>query len=47
VLRREILGRYRVRQGSMISLTNLAADDATVATRARYPSLPWPTEAPG
>ncbi|MDX2382272.1 MAG: glycosyltransferase [Acidimicrobiia bacterium] len=42
MLHREILGRYRVQEGSMISLTNLAADDATVAIRERYPSLPWP-----
>jgi GT2 family glycosyltransferase len=42
-LRREILGRYRVRHGSMISLTNLATDDAIEAMRLRYPSLPWPT----
>jgi hypothetical protein len=39
---REILGRYRVQQGSMIALTNLAADDARAATIERYPSLPWP-----
>jgi hypothetical protein len=47
VLRREILGRYRVQQGSMIALTNLAADDAIVATRTRYPSLPWPADGSG
>jgi hypothetical protein len=47
VLRREILGRYRVQQGSMIALTNLAADDARAATIALYPSLPWPEEGPG
>ncbi len=43
-IRREILGRYRVRQGSMVSLTNLAADEAIAAIRARYPALPWPTD---
>jgi glycosyltransferase involved in cell wall biosynthesis len=40
-LRREILGRYRVRHGSMISLTNLATEDAIEAMHLRYPSLPW------
>jgi len=38
----QILGRYRVQQGSMIALTNLDTDGAIVAIRARYPSLPWP-----
>lgn len=38
----EMLGRYRVRSGSMISLTNLATDDAIEAMRGRYPDLPWP-----
>ncbi len=41
VLRREILGRYRVQQGSMISLTNLETADAIAAMRSRYPALPW------
>jgi hypothetical protein len=41
VLHREILGRYRVRTGSMISLTNLETDEAITAIRGRYPSLPW------
>jgi hypothetical protein len=41
-LRREILGRYRVRKGSMISLTNLETADAIAAMRSRYPDLPWP-----
>jgi hypothetical protein len=41
-LRREILGRYRVRQGSMISLTNLETADAIAAMRTRYRDLPWP-----
>jgi hypothetical protein len=31
----------------MIALTNLAADDAIVATRTRYPSLPWPADGSG
>jgi hypothetical protein len=42
VLVRQILGRYRVQRGSMISLTNLATDDAIAAMRRRHPSLPWP-----
>jgi hypothetical protein len=41
-LRTEILGRYRVRHGSMISLTNMHTADAIDAMRRRYPSLPWP-----
>jgi hypothetical protein len=40
----QILGRYRVRRGSMIALTNLATDDAIAAMRKRYPGLPWPAE---
>ncbi|NQY57495.1 MAG: glycosyltransferase [Ilumatobacteraceae bacterium] len=44
VIHREMLGRYRVRAGSMVSLTNLAADDARAEIRARYPALPWPNE---
>ncbi|MEO1057414.1 MAG: glycosyltransferase [Actinomycetota bacterium] len=43
-IHREILGRYRVRQGSMVSLTNLAADEAVAAICARYPALPWPND---
>ena len=42
VLRTEILGRYRVQDSSMITLTNLATDDAIVSMRNRYPRLPWP-----
>ena len=42
----QILGRYRVQQGSMIALTNLATDDAIAAMRKRYPSLPWPATTP-
>jgi hypothetical protein len=40
----QILGRYRVQEGSMIALTNLATDDAIAAMRKRYPALPWPAE---
>lgn len=39
----QILGRYRVQQGSMIALTNLATDEAIDAIRGRYPNLPWPS----
>ena len=39
------LGRYRVRRGSMIALTNLATDEAIEATHRRYPGLPWPETA--
>jgi hypothetical protein len=38
----QILGRYRVRRGSMIALTNLATDEAIEAMHRRYPGLPWP-----
>ena len=38
----QILGRYRVQAGSMVALTNLAADDAIAVMRRRYPTLPWP-----
>ena len=38
----QILGRYRVQSGSMVALTNLAADDAIAVMRRRYPALPWP-----
>ena len=37
----QILGRYHVRRGSMIALTNLAADDAIEDT----PALPGPAVA--
>ena len=39
---REILGRYRVQQHSMIALTNLETAAAAAALRERYPRLPWP-----
>jgi hypothetical protein len=42
VLVPQILGRYRVQASSMISLTNLATDDAIHAIRQRYTDLPWP-----
>lgn len=42
VLRTEVLGRYRVQDSSMITLTNLATDDAITNMRTRYPTLPWP-----
>ena len=34
----EILGRYRVQRSSMITLTNLATDDAIAAMRKRHPN---------
>ena len=37
----QILGRYRVQRGSMVSITNLATDEAIAAIRRRYPTLPW------
>jgi hypothetical protein len=44
VLVPEILGHYRVQTSSMISLTNLATEEAIASMRRRYPSLPWPAE---
>ena len=43
----QILGRYRVQQGSMVALTNLAAEDAIAVMRRRYPTLPWPVTPAG
>jgi hypothetical protein len=37
-----MLGRYRTQESSMISLTNLVADDLRADLVARYPNLPWP-----
>jgi glycosyltransferase involved in cell wall biosynthesis len=45
-LRPEILGRYRVRRGSMIALTNLATDEAITAMHRRHPELPWQPAVP-
>jgi len=36
------VGFYRVQRESMLSLTNLAHDDAVEAMRKRHPGLPWP-----
>lgn len=36
------VGLYRVQRESMLSLTNLAHDDAVEAIRRRHPGLPWP-----
>ena len=41
----EMLGRYRTQPASMVSLTNLAADDIRASLVARYPRLPWPERA--
>lgn len=38
----EMLGRYRTQPASMVSLTNLAADDLRAGLVSRYPMLPWP-----
>ncbi len=38
----EMLGRYRTQPASMLSLTNLAADDILASLVDRYPRLPWP-----
>ena len=38
----EMLGRYRTQPASMVSLTNLAADDLRAGLVERYPTLPWP-----
>jgi len=46
VLHPEILGRYRVQASSMITLTNLATDDAIASVHRRYPTLPWPGATP-
>jgi hypothetical protein len=43
VLVPRLLGRYRVQEQSMISLTNLDTDTALAAVQARSPGLPWPT----
>jgi hypothetical protein len=42
----EMLGRYRTQPASMLSLTNLVADDRRAGLVERYPSLPWPDERP-
>ena len=38
----EMLGRYRVQAGSMLSTTNLVADHMLRHLRELYPQLPWP-----
>ena len=40
------VGLYRVQRESMLSLTNLAHDDAVEAMRLRHPGLPWPKSEP-
>ena len=42
----EMLGRYRTQPASMVSLTNLAADDLRADLVERYPTLPWPDARP-
>ena len=38
----QMLGRYRTQTSSMISITNLVADELRQGLVDRYPSLPWP-----
>ncbi len=38
----QILGRYRAQARSMISITNLVAQDLRNGLIERYPTLPWP-----
>jgi hypothetical protein len=40
-----VVGRYRVRRGSMISITNLETDSAFAYLRHTHPQLPWPAVA--
>jgi hypothetical protein len=37
-----MLGRYRTQAESMISTTNLVADQMFEHLRALHPALPWP-----
>jgi hypothetical protein len=38
----ELIGRYRVRHGSMLSVTNVDTREAMHYFRHAYPNLPWP-----
>jgi hypothetical protein len=38
----ELIGRYRVRHGSMLSVTNVDTREAMHYFRHAYPELPWP-----
>lgn len=38
----QMLGRYRTQASSMITITNLAAQDIQSTVKALYPQLPWP-----
>ncbi len=40
----QMLGRYRTQAESMISTTNLVADQMIEHVRALHPTLPWPAE---
>ncbi|HET9546506.1 MAG TPA: glycosyltransferase family A protein [Desertimonas sp.] len=40
----EMLGRYRTQRTSMISMSNLAAEEIHARLTARYPALPWPAD---
>jgi hypothetical protein len=37
-----MLGRYRTQASSMITITNLVADEMRAHMRELHPSLPWP-----
>jgi hypothetical protein len=37
-----MLGRYRTQQSSMITITNLVADEMRAHIRSLHPGLPWP-----
>ena len=38
----QMLGRYRTQPSSMVSITNLVADELRARIVAQFPSLPWP-----
>ncbi len=38
----QMLGRYRTQASSMVTITNLAADEMRASLVAAYPDLPWP-----
>jgi glycosyltransferase involved in cell wall biosynthesis len=38
----QMLGRYRTQRSSMVSITNLVADELRARIVAEFPTLPWP-----
>jgi glycosyltransferase involved in cell wall biosynthesis len=42
----ELIGRYRVRHGSMISITGIETGSVEEYLRRTFPTLPWPREVP-